>query len=282
MSALTKGLVLVSYVLLITCQSATKPPPTFVWQSQDEQHYTIDWADISLTVDAQTGGRMVSLRVSGEELLTDSTVHPLYYGSTLWLSPQHGWWPPPPAIETDPYRVQSTSNPLTLLSRADPLLGLQIRKSFFAEPADSSLRITYTVINRADTAQSVALWEVTRLRKDAEVTFALDAATARNDPFKKYTSWSVEDTNYRLRVLARDTAVDKASYNARGWIRYTRGDRQLLKRFPDLTLAELPPRHNEVEVYIDDSAYLEIEQHSAYQTLAPQDSLRYTVHWYPR
>ena len=85
-----------------------------------------------------------------------------------------------------------------------------------------------------------------------------------------------------MRVAAGDTAVDKASYNARGWVQYTRGERQLRKRFADLSIAQLPPRQNEVEVYIDDSAYLEMEQHSAYQTLAPQDSLVWTVRWYAR
>ncbi len=282
MSVLAKRLVAGFYVLLAACQPATKPPPILAWQTHDQQHYSLNWANVSVTVDAQTGGRIISLQVSGEEMLTDTAVHPLYYGSTLWFSPQHRWWPPPPAVDTDPYQVQSTANPLTLLSPADPLLGLQIRKSFFAEPADSSLRIAYTVINRADTAQSVALWEVTRLRKDAVVTFALDTDSSRNAPFKKHPSWSVEEMDYRLRVSAQDTVVDKASYNAQGWVRYAHGDRELLKRFPDLTLGELPPRQNEVEVYIDDSAYLEVEQHSASQLLAPQDSLRWMVRWYPR
>lgn len=282
MRAPAKWLVAGFYVTFVACRPATEAPSSLAWQTQDQRHYSTNWANLLVTVDAQKGGRIVSLRVGDEELLTDTTVHPIYYGSTLWLSPQHRWWPPPLAVDTDPYQVHSIANPLTLLSRPDPLLGLQIRKSFFAEAADSSLRITYTVINRTDTAQSVALWEVTRLRKDAEVTFALDAASDRNAPFKKHPSWSAENKDYHLRVAVRDTIVDKASYNARGWVRYTRGDRQLLKRFPDLTLAELPPRQNEVEVYIDDSPYLEVEQHSAYQTLARQDSLSWTVHWYPR
>ena len=275
-------LVLAILTLITACQPATETPPSLAWQSDDDQHYTLHWANVSMTVDAQTGGRIVSLQVQGEELLTDSAVHPLYYGSTLWLSPQHRWWPPPPILETDPYRVVSTANPLTLLSRADEELGLQLRKTFRAEPADSSLRITYTVINRADTAQSVALWEVTRLPKDAEVNFVLDAAAGRNQPFRKHTAWSVKDGQFHLRVVAGDTTVDKASYNARGWVHYTRGERQLRKHFADLSLEQLPPRQNEVEVYIDDSAYLEVEQHSAYQTLPPQDSLVWTVRWYPR
>ncbi len=282
MSTLAKWLIVSGCALLIACQPATQPPPSLTWHTQDEQHYTLHWANLSMTVDAQTGGRIVSLQVQSEELLTDTAVHPMYYGSTLWLSPQHRWWPPPPALETDPYHVQSTANPLTLVSRYDSLLGLQIEKRFFADPADSSLRITYSVINRADTAQSVALWEVTRLPKDAEVTFALDTAADRNQAFRRNTAWSVKNGQFHLRVATQDTVVDKASYNAQGWVRYTHGDRELLKRFPDLTLGELPPRQNEVEVYIDDSAYLEVEQHSASQLLAPRDSLRWVVRWYPR
>ena len=275
-------LILAILTLSTACQPATETSPSLAWQTDDDQHYILHWANLSMTVDAHVGGRIVSLRVDGDELLTDTTVHPIYYGSTLWLSPQHHWWPPPPAVDTDPYRVQSSANPLTLLSRADEDLGLQVKKMFWAEPADSSLRVTYTVINRADTAQTVALWEVTRLPKDAEVTFALDSALARNQAFRKHASWSADDGTYRVRVAAGDTAVDKASYNARGRVQYTRGERQLRKHFADLSIAQLPPRQNEVEVYIDDSAYLEMEQHSAYQTLAPQDSLVWTVRWYPR
>lgn len=268
--------------LLVACQPTAEAPPLLSWQTEDKQRYNLDWVNLSVTVDASGGGRIVSLQVEGEELLTGADVHPIYYGSTLWLSPQHRWWPPPPALDTDPYLVQSYGNPLTLLSRAEPGLGLQFKKSFRAESADSSLHITYTVINRADTAQSVALWEVTRLHKDAQVSFALDAASERNQPFRKHGAWSADTGRYRVEVAARDTTVDKASYNARGWVRYKRGERQLLKRFPDLRVAQLPPRQNEAEVYIDDSPYLEVEQHSAYQTLVPQDSLRWTVRWYPR
>ena len=280
MNLLAKWLVLGGYLLLTACQPVVSQSLT--WQTQDNQHYSLSWNNLALTVDAHAGGRIISLRVQDEELLTDTAVHPIYYGSTLWLSPQHRWWPPPPAVDTAPYQVQSTANPLVLVSRSDPQLGLLIEKNFFADPTDSSLRITYSVVNQADTAQSVALWEVTRLRKDADVTFALDSATSRNQPFRKNGAWSVEAGRFHLRVAAEDTIVDKASYNARGWVQYTRGNRQLLKRFSNLGLVELPPRQNEVEVYIDDSAYVEVEQHSAYQRLAPRDTLRWTVYWYPR
>ncbi|MGB3850544.1 MAG: DUF4380 domain-containing protein [Tunicatimonas sp.] len=271
-----------SWWLLIACSPAHEAESSLTWQTQDQRQYSLRWANLSLAVDASGGGRITSLRVADQELLTDTTVHPLYYGSTLWLSPQHRWWPPPPTVDSAPYRVASVANPLTLVSRPDTALGFQVKKYFFAQPADSSLRVTYTLINQADTAQSVALWEVTRLPKDATVTFALDTATRLNKAFRKYPEGAAIGEHHRIRVALSDTAVDKAWYNARGWVRYARGERHLLKRFADLSVAQLPPQQNELEVYIDDSAYVEVEQHSAYRRLAPQDSLVWTVHWYPR
>jgi hypothetical protein len=276
------ALVIASWWLLTACSPAHEAAPSLTWQTPDQRQYSLRWANLSLAVDASQGGRITSLRVADQELLTDTAVHPLYYGSTLWLSPQHRWWPPPPTVDSAPYRVTSVANPLTLVSQPDTALGFQVKKRFLAQPADSSLHVTYTLINQTDTARSVALWEVTRLPKDATVTFALDTATRLNKPFRKYPAGSTNNERYRIRVAKSDTAVDKAWYNARGWVRYTHGERHLRKRFADLSVAQLPPQQNELEVYIDDSAYIEVEQHSAYRRLAPQDSLVWTVHWYPR
>ena len=268
------------------CQPSTSPSATvsadsLSWRT-DGTYYALDWANISVAVNPAVGGRIVSLRVDEQEMLTGPETHPVYYGSTLWLSPQHRWWPPPPPIDSAPYRVHSTANPLTLISPPDTALGLQVIKSFRAVAADSSLRLRYTVVNQTDTARSLALWEVTRLKKDSEVRFILDTAAERNRPFQHHTAGSIQDNQYRVRIAEYDTITDKAFYNSRGGLVYSRGDRHLLKQFPDLALAQLPPRQNEVEIYIDDSAYLEVEQHSPYQRVAPGDSLIWTVCWYPR
>lgn len=271
-----------SLLVLLGCRSSSETAVGLVWHQEGRGFYSVAWADIALTVDPTVGGRITSLRVRDQEMLTGPEQHPLYYGSTLWLSPQHRWWPEPPAIDTDPYLVQSADNPLTLISRVDTSLRLQMKKSFRAVAEDSSLSITYTVVNRADTAQSLALWEVTRMKKDCEIILALDTSRARNRSFPEHPRWSVEDSLYRTSVSRTDTVAQKSFYNATGWLIYSRDSSLLLKQFPNLSFDQLPPRQNEVELYIDDSAYVEVEEHSAYQSIAPGDSLHWTVRWYPR
>ena len=272
----------VSALKLLGCSSASDVVSEPLWQKEGRGLYSVSWADITLTVDPTVGGRVASLRVRDQEMLTGPEQHPVYYGSTLWLSPQHRWWPEPPAIDTDPYLVQSASNPLTLISRRDTTLNLQIKKSFRVVPRDSSLSITYTAINRADTAQSFALWEVTRMKKDCEIMLALDTSRTQNRPFKEHTNWSIDDSVYRTHIHRTDTITQKSFSNATGWLVYAHDSLLLLKRFADLSQAQLPPRQNEVEIYIDDSAYVEIEEHSPYQPVLPGDSLQWAVHWYPR
>ena len=277
---LTRAARVSSILVLLGCHSS--PSSELVWQIEDQRHYTIAWADITLTVDPAVGGRITSLRVRNREMITGPEQHPVYYGSTLWLSPQDRWWPEPPAVDTDPYLVRSVVNPLTMISRQDSRLGLQIKKSFLAVPEDSSLHITYTAVNRADTAQSLALWEVTRMKKECEIILALDSSRPQNRPFKEHVRWSMEDSLYRTYVATDDTIPQKSFNNATGWVIYARDSLFLLKRFPDLSVHQLPPGQGEVEIYIDDSAYVEVEEHSEYRSIASGDSLTWTVRWYPR
>ena len=263
--------------LLLSCHSFAPPEPRWVTRGR---FYTTSWADITLTVDPIVGGRITSLRVHDQELITGPGRHAQYYGSTLWLSPQHRWWPEPAAVDTDPYWVQSAANPLTLVSRQDTSLGLQVKKSFRVVPDDSSLHLTYTLINRADTTRWLALWEVTRLAKDCDITMALDTS-ATHRPFPTHAG-SVQNGLYRTHVGTEDTIAQKAAYNARGWVAYQCGTRLLIKQFANLSDDQLPPRQNEVEIYVADSAYVEVEQHSAYRAVGPGDSLRWVVRWYPR
>ena len=61
-----------------------------------ENVYTLSLGDLSFSVSAETGGRIVSFRRGESELLTTDAVNPVYYGATFWLSPQANYWPPCP------------------------------------------------------------------------------------------------------------------------------------------------------------------------------------------
>ncbi|MBV6647988.1 MAG: DUF4380 domain-containing protein, partial [Cyclobacteriaceae bacterium] len=66
-----------------------------------------------------------------------------------------------------------------------------------------------------------------------------------------------------------------------GWLAHKNGDMLFLKTFQDLNQDEIPPGHGEVEIYAHKNGlYVELENHSQFQSLAPGDSFRYTVRWY--
>ncbi len=70
--------------------------------------------------------------------------------------------------------------------------------------------------------------------------------------------------------------------NGKGWLIYQKNSLAIIKTFPDLSLDELPPNHNEIKIYKDNTKYLEVEQHSPYIQLDLGDTYQWQVHWYPR
>ena len=56
--------------------------------------YTIKNAAQELTIDPAIGGRITALKFEGNNFLTTDKIHPIFWGSTLWPSPQKIWGGP--------------------------------------------------------------------------------------------------------------------------------------------------------------------------------------------
>ncbi|MBV6646873.1 MAG: hypothetical protein KI790_15555, partial [Cyclobacteriaceae bacterium] len=113
---------------------------------------TLNCGDYQLVVDGDMSARIISFRFKGTELLMQSDVHPFSYGSTLWYSP-HTWnWPPPSALDGEPYMMTRKPNELVGTSREDQSIGLQFVKKFRFDLADSSLVLSYQVKNLGDSS----------------------------------------------------------------------------------------------------------------------------------
>src|ERR1700748_3416934 len=69
------------------------------------QPVTVSTGNVSITVDLSTGARVVSCKADDRELLGSSAIHPRFYGSSLWLSPE-GKWKGMGALDTRPYVVR--------------------------------------------------------------------------------------------------------------------------------------------------------------------------------
>ncbi len=274
-------LMLCILVVLESCTPSNEPQQG--WIKQSDLAYSYQLNNSKIIVDPGYGGRITQLKINGIPLLTGPEIDPINYGSTLWPSPQSTWnWPPPAELDSQPYQVTLAGDSLRLVSRTDTTLQLAFSKEIIPQAKDTSFHIIYAVTNTKDSVQNYTIWEVSRLQKNSTIYFQLEEEQSLR-LFKKYNKLMPENhTFYSIQVNTKDTMVDKMYANTQGWVAYRKDSLLLLKTFQDINIGEVPPAQNELEIYIDESGYLEMEQHSAYITLAPGETFRWKVIWYPR
>lgn len=226
------------------------------------------------------GGRIVSFQSGKNELLTNKIEHE-NFGSTLWTSPQSDWgWPPYPVQDKQEYQVTKIGNVLKMISKPDLESGFQFEKTW--NPVDSHfIRIEYLIRNISKKSKAVAAWEVTRVACDGLIFFPageknkIPASTLKNCLKKDGINWIAVDKNsipqhQKLFATARE-----------GWLAYAFNGMLFIKQFPDIKPEEYVPGQAEVEIYTDKKkSYSELENHGAYCTLLPGQSLSYIVNWY--
>ena len=283
MSSLNTLILLLFLTFLTSCNNENgkyiQAKPS--WQSYGDGMYRLSMANVLLEVDSNTGGRIITLAIDDFNLLTGPEIDSINYGSTLWLSPQKLWyWPPPVALDRSQYQVLGSGDTLCMQSQVDEKFGVSFRKEMIPTAQDTSILINYTIQNNTQGLQNYAIWEVTRMLKDSKVYFSLEEDTTLRsirEPF-----WQTNDARIEVPVTSEDTLNNKMYANGKGWLIYHKDSLALIKTFPDLNSQQMPPSHNEVEVYIAKTPYQEVEQHSAYVQLLPGEEYLWQVRWYPR
>ena len=129
-----------------------------------EGQYQLKSGNLSMTVDASKGGKILSLKYNDSEVISQLR-WPESFGSTFWTSPQKEWnWPPVPEFDKRPYTVeQTTDSTLIIKSQQSERLKYSIGKNIHACQADGSFTITYTIYNESGETRKVAPWEITRV-----------------------------------------------------------------------------------------------------------------------
>ena len=69
---------------------------------EEEGKFVLTLDSLLFQVDPNMGARVSSVKLEGQEILY-VTGDPLASGSTFWPSPQSWGWPPPSALDSDPY-----------------------------------------------------------------------------------------------------------------------------------------------------------------------------------
>lgn len=243
-----------------------------------EGRYSLSTGDVTMTVDASRGGKIVSYKYNDTEILSQ-TRFPNSFGSTFWTSPQSEWnWPPVPEYDTKPFTAEVKEDALVLTGEKSARFGYRVRKEFKADPDDNAIVITYTIINESGETRKVAPWEISRVPNGGILFFDAKEAVPANNmeglPFvyTKKAAWYTLDESRANRKINAD---------GKGWLAFCDNGLLFVKTFPDLKASEPAPAEAEIQIYANPGkTFVEIEEQGAYTTLQPGEEVNWTVRWY--
>jgi hypothetical protein len=257
----------------------------------------LEFGSLQFGVNPAIGARVVSFKLDGDELLTGPTVNSTYWGSTLWTSPVTDWsglanGAPPAVTDTHPYAttvsadgvITATSDPVTYNGKT-----FTVTKVFTADIPNQAIVIDYKINNTGAKTFSIAAWEVTRVFPNGLTFFQTGTTIEPNHggqtmQFQK----ALGDTWYDQTTEVAGNGDSQSFFDTPGgYLAHDapnpNGDLLFIKTFPVITVAMAPPGQLPAAIYADDPPdYEEMEDHSAYSSIAPGATYTQTVHWYLR
>src|SRR5690606_26938028 len=220
-------------------------------------------------------GRVVALRVEGENLLSDSEAHQENWGATFWTSPQADWgWPPVPEIDALPYEVLlSAADGISLRSRFTEFAGkrLFIEKHFKPGPR-GSIDTEYVIENGGADEFRMASWEISRVPPSGRPLYpAVDARLTPVAPHSELLTEKFEGTPFYDHRGCEPGKCRKLHADGRGgYLAHLVGRHLILKVFEDSPPGDQAPGEGECEIFAnDDGKYVEIEVQGPYSRIAP-------------
>ena len=263
--------------------------------------YVLEMGGLSFTVNPTVGARIISFKLDGDELLTDATANAMFWGSTLWTSPASDWvmgtFAAPPIVDSDPYTVTvSADNAITATSAVSmttnnmPPKRFIITKVFHADLVNRTIVIDYKITNMAAAAFNLSHWEVTRVFPNGLTFFpsGMPANTKLDylaQPVK--VTQALGYTWYDNSMHTMGTESKAGTDSQGGFIAHVAphadGDLLFIKAFKAVTQAAGPPGENPIEWYCNaPHTYVELEDHSPYDSIAAGGTSTRTVTWYLR
>lgn len=235
---------------------------------------------VTLSVIKQ-GGRIVSFRYMTNEIVTQASEHE-NFGSTLWLGPQSNWgWPPYQTLDEEKYHAICNSDSITLISEPDTISGFQVTKRIKSDRERNCFVITYLIKNISTVTKQTDAWEVTRVPSGG-LSFFPEGEIA-NLP-KSNLKGVTHSQGYYWFQCGQDKFAGGQKLFASasgGWLAHVHQTLLFIKKFKDISSDLLAPQQGEVEIYAHgDRSYIELENHSRYETLLPGKTLKYEVEWY--
>ena len=273
-------------------------------QKLDDETYAVTAGDVTMTVDAAHGGKILSFKLGELEVIAQNEApapapapadgqprrrfffNPNSYGSTFWTSPQAEWnWPPVPEYDSLPYTAQIGEGPIKfagsnmhaiILEGQVSKYGYRIRKTITTDPADPAIVVIYSIINESGETRKVAPWEITRVPNGGFLEFE---ATPEGVTPADLMKVSFDEGKATLEVDVADQNR-KINVDGKGWLKFRDKGLVMTKRFADIAPADAAPGEAEIQVYIDArKSFVEIEAQGPYTELAPGEKLDWAVRW---
>lgn len=244
--------------------------------------YTLSFAGLQARVDIKNGGRLEAFSLNGENCLSGKKVNAGNWGTSLWPSPQEAWgWPPSQQLDNLAYSVISDSSEVVLKSQKDPKQSFVFTKSYKIDTKDTSLVVTYTILNDTTVAQKIAAWEISRVAPGG-LTFYPSGDEAKRDVLAALTKDSSGVTwfQYDSATVPRTGVPKLLADGKEGWLAQANNGLLLVKSFEDVATGKYAPKEGEIEFYTNpDLSYIEIEQQGTYVELPAGGQIVYVVRY---
>jgi hypothetical protein len=249
-------------------------------------NYFFQFADVYFEVNPNHGARIESFKQNGTEFLYvehKAGVEDMY-GSTAWLSPQSIWnWPPQTQIDINAYSGGISGNKVILTSSQATAgtIKFLMRKTFSADLSDSSVSITYSIINKSTSAKSFAAWEIMRVPTGGLTFYPVNGAVTGNLASVFTIQDGIAWWDYDSTIT---TSLKSFADGNGGWLAHLDNNRIIqIKKFTD-TPSNFPSNsEKEIEIYAEGNMYYnEIEKHTDYKLIPVNDSAVLTMTWYLR
>ncbi len=242
-----------------------------------ESKYCVQVGNVSMTIDAAAGAKILSYKYKDSEIISQSPMREAF-GSTFWTSPQKEWnWPPVQEYDKAAYTVEQTPTSLIMTGQVSQRYKYRIRKEFTADTKDNAIVVKYSIINESEETRKVAPWEITRVNNDGLIFFDAPSESITPANLISFTqefgaSWYKTDATNSNRKINAD---------GKGWLAYCGNNLLLVKKFPDLNASQPAPDEAEIQIYVNSGkTYIELESQGAYSEVKPGEALTYTVRWY--
>lgn len=262
-------------------ESAEQKEPGAKIESIGDSAYAISFDGLQATIDVKNGGRLETFSLNGENSLSGKKVNPGNWGTSLWPSPQSAWgWPPSQQLDNLAYAVISDSTEVVLRSQKDSKQAFVFTKAYSIDTKDTSLVVTYTILNDTTVAQKVAAWEISRVAPGG-LTFYPSGDEAKRGLVAPLTKDSIGVTWFQYNPETIPAGVPKLLADGKeGWLAQANNGLLLVKSFEDVAAGKYAPEEGEIELYTNpDKSYIEIEQQGTYTELQPGAQITYVVRY---